>query len=120
MVAGRSDSRWRALVLKAIPAALAAVLGAHILQERLGGAPERAEADGEAVAVWSNVGGCGSGGGGAAAGAGKWIGRGVSGGLVDVEVLSNTTLGGDYHYRAQALSSTFHFPNHPAWTVGLA
>ena len=75
---------------------------------------------GEQVAVWNNIGGCGSSGGGAAAGAGKWIGRGVSGGLVDVEVLSNGTVGGDYKYSAQALSTTFHFPSYPAYTVGLA
>lgn len=74
----------------------------------------------ETAAVWANVGGCGSSGGGAAAGAGKWIGRGVSGGLVDVEVLSNKTLGGDYYYSAQALSTTFHWPSHPNYTAGLA
>jgi hypothetical protein len=81
---------------------------------------ERTGNEGEKVAVWSNIGGCGSSGGGAAAGAGKWIGRGVSGGLVDVEVLSNKTLGGDYHYSAQALSLTFHYPSLPAWTAGLS
>ncbi len=74
----------------------------------------------EDAAVWSNIGGCGSSGGGAAAGAGKWVGRGVSGGLVDLEVLSNTTLGGDYHYAAQALSPTFHIPSLPRFTAGLA
>jgi hypothetical protein len=74
----------------------------------------------EKSAVWANVGGCGSSGGGAAAGAGKWIGRGVSGGLVDVEVLSNKTLGGDYYYSAQALSLTFHWPRFPQYTAGLA
>jgi hypothetical protein len=75
---------------------------------------------GEEVAVWNNIGGCGSSGGGAAAGAGKWVGRGVSGGLVDMEVLSNKTLGGDYIYSAVAGSATLHFPSHPAWTVGLS
>lgn len=120
MVAGGSDSRWRALVHRAIPSALAVALGVTVIHGLSGGDPEDAGVDGAEVAVWSNVGGCGSSGGGAAAGAGKWIGRGVSGGLVDVEVLSNTTLGGDYLYRAQALSATLHFPDHPAWTMALA
>lgn len=75
---------------------------------------------GPEVAVWNNIGGCGSSGGGAAAGAGKWVGRGVSGGLVDMEVLSNSTIGGDYLYFALAGSATLHFPAHPSYTVGLS
>ncbi len=73
-----------------------------------------------AVAVWNNIGGCGSSGGGAAAGAGKWMGRGVSGGLVDLEILSNHTLGPDYMYSAVAGTETFHWPTHPTWTASLA
>ncbi len=71
-------------------------------------------------AVWSNIGGCGGGGGGAAAGAGKWIGRGVSGGLVDLEILGNTTVGGDYHYSSLNMTTTFHYPSIPNYTVGLS
>jgi len=38
---------------------------------------------------WGNIGGCGAGGGGASgAGGAKWIGRGVTGGLVDVQLLA--------------------------------
>ena len=76
----------------------------------------------ESVAVWSNIGGCGSSGGGAAAGAGKWVGRGVSGGLLDLEILANKTLGGDYLYSAEGIAGTWHFPSHPLLTVnaGLA
>lgn len=74
----------------------------------------------ESVAAWRNIGGCGSSGGGAAAGAGKWVGRGVSGGLVDLELLSNHTVGGDYHYAAEALTSTFHYPKWPNYTAGVA
>jgi len=72
------------------------------------------------MAAWSNIGGCGSSGGGAAAGAGKWVGRGVSGGLVDLEILSNKTLGGDYLYSATAGTFTFHMPSLPAWTASMA
>jgi hypothetical protein len=72
------------------------------------------------AAAWANIGGCGSSGGGAAAGAGKWIGRGVTGGLVDLEMLSNSTIGGDYLYWSLANSFTFHMPSHPNWTSGLS
>ncbi len=71
-------------------------------------------------AAWANIGGCGSSGGGAAAGAGKWIGRGVSGGLVDLELLGNTTRGGDYEYNALNVSLTLHKPSIPNYTVNLA
>lgn len=67
--------------------------------------PENANA----AASWANIGGCGGGGGGAAAGAGKWIGRGVSGGLLDAEVLSNMTVGGDYRFNAVNLTLTQHY-----------
>lgn len=36
--------------------------------------------------IWGDVGGCGAGGGVASGGSIKWIGRGVTGGLVDVQV----------------------------------
>jgi hypothetical protein len=77
-------------------------------------------ANGPQAAVWNNIGGCGSSGGGAAAGAGKWVGRGVSGGLVDMEILGNETLGGDYLYSAYASTFTFHSPSHPNYTAGLS
>jgi hypothetical protein len=71
-------------------------------------------------AAWANIGGCGSSGGGAAAGAGKWVGRGVSGGLVDMELLGNSTIGGDYLYNALNLSFTLHWPAHPNYTANLS
>ncbi|MDB5051046.1 MAG: hypothetical protein JWO30_4117 [Fibrobacteres bacterium] len=82
--------------------------------------PTLRNATGEEVAVWNNIGGCGSSGGGAAAGAGKWVGRGVSGGLVDLEILQNETIGGDYLYSAMASTFTFHSPSHPNYTLGLS
>lgn len=46
------------------------------------------------VTPWANIGGCGAGGsGGAGSGVVKWVGRGVSGGLLDVQVLSNLEIG---------------------------
>ncbi len=73
-----------------------------------------------ALAAWRNIGGCGASGGGVAAGAGKWIGRSVSGGLVDLELLQNKTLGGDYDYDATSVSFTFHKPTWPNYTAGLS
>jgi hypothetical protein len=100
-----------------LPALLLLGLGAGIgLRERVSLGRESAPA----AAAWANIGGCGSSGGGAAAGAGKWVGRGVSGGLVDLEILSNKTLGGDYLYSALAGTTTFHWPSHPNWTAALA
>lgn len=80
----------------------------------------RAPVAGIETAAWANIGGCGGGGGGAAAGAGKWIGRGVTGGLVDLELLGNTTRGGDYQYDALNLSLTFHWPAYPNYTANLS
>lgn len=74
----------------------------------------------EGAAFWSNIGGCGSAGGGAAAGAGKWMGRGATGGLVDLELLTNKTLGGDYLYTTTGLSSVFHIPSLPQWSAGMS
>lgn len=45
------------------------------------------------LASWGDIGGCGAGGGGASstAGGSKWVGRGVTGGLVDLQCTSNYT-----------------------------
>jgi len=69
-------------------------------------------------AAWSAIGGCGAGGGAGSAGAGKWIGRGATGGLYDIQLMQNRTLGGDYIYDATALDlSTKIFQN---YTVGIS
>jgi hypothetical protein len=97
-------------------AALLAVLAVVVqrsLSARLALAPE-------SPAAWRNIGGCGASGGGSAAGAGKWIGRSVTGGLVDLEVLSNKTLGGDYTYSTNGASLTFHRPSLPNYTAGVS
>ncbi len=71
-----------------------------------------------AMASWANIGGCGGGGGGGTAGAGKWIGRGATGGRYDIEMLSNTTLGGDYKY--SALGITLGTKLRPTTTASMA
>jgi hypothetical protein len=46
-------------------------------------------ARGSELASWANVGGCGAGGGTSTAGGFKWIGRGVTGGLIDVQCMGS-------------------------------
>lgn len=123
----RISRRWNAAAgSKAATGAVAAVaavavLAALLLAEYSGDfSPHGASAPPETVAVWAMVGGCGSAGGGAAAGAGKWMGRGATGGLMDLELLSNKTLGGDYLYTTVGLASVFRYPAWPAWTAGLS
>lgn len=91
----------------------AAVAGGRWVSARLAAAPE-------ASAAWHNIGGCGASGGGAAAGAGKWIGRSVTGGLVDLEVLGNRTLGGDYSYTTTGAAFTLHNPAWPNYTAAVS
>lgn len=48
---------------------------------------------------WKGIGGCGAGGSGGGTGDGiRWIGNGVSGGLINLEVLPKYTLGKNFHY----------------------
>lgn len=44
------------------------------------------------LASWGNIGGCGVGGASSATGGVKWVGRGVTGGLVDVQCTTTQTL----------------------------
>lgn len=62
-----------------------------------------ARGDDPREAAWSAIGGCGAGGGAGSAGAGKWIGRGATGGRYDLQLMQNRTLGGDYIYDATGL-----------------
>lgn len=48
---------------------------------------------------WASVGGCGAGGSGGGGGGAKWVGMGVSGGLVDVEVMYSATMGQNYRHK---------------------
>ncbi len=69
---------------------------------------------------WERIAGCGAGGGGGAAGAGKWIGRGATGGAVDLEILSNRTIGGDYQYDALAANLSHKTLNAGSFSLGLS
>jgi hypothetical protein len=63
---------------------------------------------------WQCVGGCGAGGSGSAADV-KWIGTGVSGGLIDVEVMSSASLGENYEYKQMKTRLSWK----PTWTTNL-
>jgi hypothetical protein len=51
-----------------------------------------------ALTPWQCVGGCGAGGSGGVGSDVKWIGNGVSGGLIDAQVMGLTSIGQDYQY----------------------
>lgn len=67
------------------------------------GLTESVASDDPRDAAWSAIGGCGAGGGAGSAGAGKWIGRGATGGRYDLQLMQNRTLGGDYIYDATGI-----------------
>lgn len=63
---------------------------------------------------WSSIGGCGGGGSGGGVGDGiKWIGNGVSGGLIDVEMLSRYNFG--QNFTTFSMNPKFSF--RPEWTT---
>lgn len=98
--------------------AIAVPLVAATLAVLPGQIMSKASSDDPRDAAWNAIGGCGAGGGAGSAGAGKWIGRGATGGRYDLQVMQNRTLGGDYVYDATALDlSTKIFE---AYTVGVS
>ncbi|MGA2506644.1 MAG: hypothetical protein ABSF80_04115 [Chitinispirillaceae bacterium] len=64
---------------------------------------------------WQCVGGCGAGGSGGTGAEVKWIGTGVSGGLVDAEVMGTSTIGENYRY--QQIKTRLSWK--PTWTTNL-
>jgi hypothetical protein len=64
---------------------------------------------------WQCVGGCGAGGSGGTGAEVKWIGTGVSGGLIDAEVLGTATLGENYRYQTVKTRLSWK----PTWTTDL-
>jgi hypothetical protein len=69
-----------------------------------------AAADSPALASWRTVGGCGAGGGSASAAGGgiKWIGRNVTGGALDAQVLSTQTFADGNQYTSIASRLAMH------------
>lgn len=77
---------------------------------------ESARASDPRDAAWAAIGGCGAGGGAGSAGAGKWIGRGATGGRYDLQLMQNRTIGGDYIYDATGLDVSTKVLE--SWTIG--
>jgi len=67
----------------------------------------------ESLTPWTCVGGCGAGGSGGTAADIKWIGTGVSGGLIDAEFMSSITAGENFEYKQ--LKSRFSYK--PTYTT---
>jgi hypothetical protein len=64
---------------------------------------------------WQCIGGCGAGGSGGTGAEVKWIGTGVSGGLIDAEVMGTSTIGENYRY--QQIKTRLSWK--PTWTTNL-
>ncbi len=67
------------------------------------------------VTPWQCVGGCGAGGAGGTAADIKWIGQGVRGGLIDVEVMGSLTLGQSFEYKQVKTRLSMK----PTWSMNL-
>jgi hypothetical protein len=68
-----------------------------------------------ALTPWQCIGGCGAGGSGGSGAEVKWIGTGVSGGLIDAEVMGTNTIGENYQY--QQIKTRLSWK--PTWTTNL-
>ncbi len=64
---------------------------------------------------WESVGGCGAGGSGGGGGGIKWVGMGVSGGLIDVEVMLSTSMGQNFNQKTLKTRLSMK----PTWTSNL-
>lgn len=71
----------------------------------------------EPLTPWASIGGCGAGGSGSGGGGDgiRWLGMGVSGGLIDVEVMSKFNI--DQDYRGFLITPRLSFK--PSWTTEL-
>ena len=67
------------------------------------------------MAPWANIGGCGAGGSGGGGGGAKWVGYGVSGGLLDVEMMYSKSIGQNF-FNDQLKT---RFSGKPTWTTTL-
>jgi hypothetical protein len=74
-----------------------------------------ADAHLSSLTPWQCVGGCGAGGSGGSGADVKWIGTGVSGGLIDMEVLGTATLGENFEYKQIKTRLSWK----PTWTTNL-
>ena len=82
---------------------------AHVFQE-----PSRNDLL-RGLTPWRCVGGCGAGGAGGTAADIKWIGHGVSGGIIDAEVIGSLTLGQSFEYK----QIRTRFSMKPTWSTNV-
>lgn len=67
---------------------------------------------------WASIGGCGAGGSGGSGGAAaKWVGKGVTGGLIDLQVLGNYSFG--QSYQTSSLSTRASYKPTYTSTLGI-
>lgn len=66
---------------------------------------------------WASVGGCGAGGSGVNSSTAKWIGEGVSGGLINIEMMSGLMIGRDFSNKS--LYSRFSYKPGPTTNIGI-
>jgi hypothetical protein len=105
------------LALVAIAAAVVVPLGRQALRQRsqrsdtaVAGLPA------PVLTPWAGVGGCGAGGSGGGGGGGaKWVGMGVSGGLIDAQIMYTATIGQSYRNG----SVSVRLSGKPHWKVSL-
>ena len=68
---------------------------------------------------WASIGGCGAGGSGGGGGGGaKWVGRGVSGGLLDIQLMMSDAIGQNFEFKT--FSSRFSMKPTYTSTLGLS
>lgn len=64
---------------------------------------------------WESVGGCGAGGSGGGGGGAKWVGMGVSGGLIDLQLMKSVSFGQNFFNS----TTNLRLSGKPTWTSGL-
>lgn len=68
---------------------------------------------------WASIGGCGAGGSGGSGGGGaKWVGKGVSGGLLDVQLMMSDAIGQNFDFKT--FSSRFSMKPTYTSTLGIS
>jgi hypothetical protein len=83
-------SDWLAWTICAVVLSAAGLFFMHTLHK------QSHRGVGHGTTPWQCVGGCGAGGAGGTAADIKWIGQGVSGGLIDAEVMTSATWGENF------------------------
>ncbi|MBD3390588.1 MAG: hypothetical protein GF418_01085 [Chitinivibrionales bacterium] len=106
------SKRSRIIVGLGLAAVAACAAACWVTSARRAKAFDPAAAD-VAMLPWVSVGGCGAGGSGGGGGGVRWIGKGVSGGLIDAEIMYTATMGQNYNQKQVKTRLSWK----PTWTV---